>query len=46
METSEFATIKELAEAVGLATGHVSRQLRLAYLPPEALERLTCGRSS
>jgi hypothetical protein len=46
METSEFATIKELAEAVGLATRHVSRQLRLAYLVPEVLKRLTCGREA
>jgi len=32
MEAGEFATIQELAEAVGLAERHVSRQLRLAYL--------------
>ena len=30
----------ELAEAVGLAERHVSRQLRLAYLAPEVLKRL------
>ena len=36
MEASEFATIQELAEAVGLAERHVSRQLRLAYLAPDA----------
>ncbi len=35
MEAGEFATIQELAEAVGLAERHVSRQLRLAYLAPE-----------
>lgn len=28
----------------GLAERHVSRQLRLAYLAPEVLKRLTCGR--
>ena len=44
MEAGEFATIQELAEAVGLAERHVSRQLRLAYLAPEVLKRLTCGR--
>ena len=44
METSKYATILELAEAVGLAERHVSRQLRLAYLAPEVLKRLTCGR--
>lgn len=46
MEAGEFATIQELAEAVGLAERHVSRQLRLAYLAPEVLKRLTCGRDA
>ena len=31
---------------VDLAERHVSRQLRLAYLAPEVLKRLTCGRES
>lgn len=44
MEAGEFTTIQELAEAVGLAERHVSRQLRLAYLAPEVLKRLTCSR--
>ena len=44
MEAGEFATIQELAVAVGLAKRHVSRQLRLAYLAPEVLKRLTCAR--
>ena len=46
MEAGEFATIQELAEAVGLAKRHVSRQLRLAYLALEVLKRLTCGREA
>ncbi|WP_323037096.1 hypothetical protein [Pararhodobacter sp.] len=46
MEGGEFATIQELAEAVGLAERHVSRQLCLAYLAPEVLKRLTCGREA
>lgn len=46
MEAGEFATIQELAEAAGLAERHVSRQLRLAYLAPEVLKRLTCGREA
>jgi hypothetical protein len=46
MDAGEFATIQELAEAVGLAERHVSRQLRLAYLAPEVLKRLTCGREA
>jgi DNA-binding Lrp family transcriptional regulator len=44
MEAGAFATIQELAEAVGLSERHVSRQLRLAYLAPAVLKRLTCGR--
>ena len=44
MEVGEFATIQELAEAVGLAERHVSRQLRLAYLAPEVLKRLVFKR--
>lgn len=44
MDVGEFATIQELAEAVGLAERHVSRKLRLAYLAPEVLKQLTCGR--
>jgi hypothetical protein len=31
---------------VGLAERHVSRQRRLAYLAPEVLKRLTCGREA
>ena len=46
MEAGEFATIQELAEAVGLAERHVSRQLRLAYLAPEVLKRLTFGQEA
>ena len=46
MEAGEFATIQELAEAVGLAERHVSRQLRLAYLAPEVLKRLIYNRHS
>ena len=46
MEAGDFATIQELAEAAGLAERHVSRQLRLAYLAPEVLKRLTCGREA
>lgn len=46
MEAGEFATIQELAEAAGLAERHVSQQLRLAYLAPEVLKRLTCGREA
>ena len=46
MDAGDFSTIQELAEAVGLAERHVSRQLRLAYLAPHVLKRLTCGREA
>jgi hypothetical protein len=46
MDAGEFATIKDLADAVGLAERHVSRQLRLAYLAPEVLKRITVGREA
>ncbi len=46
MDTGEFASIQELADAAGLAERHVSRQLQLAYLAPEVLKRLTCGREA
>ena len=46
MEAGEFGTVRDLAIAVNLAERHVSRQLRLAYLAPEVLRRLTCGRET
>ncbi len=46
MEAGEFAIIQELAEAVGLAERHISRQLRLTYLSPEVLKRRTCERGA
>jgi len=46
IDAGEFSTIQELAEAVGLAERHVSRQLLLAYIAPEVLKRLTCGREA
>ena len=44
MEAGEFDTVRDLATAVNLAEGHVSRQLRLTYLAPEVLKRLVFGR--
>ena len=41
-----MTTIHELAKTVGMAERHVSRQLRLAYLAPEVMKRLTCGREA
>ena len=44
MDAGEFSTIQDLAEAVGLAERHVSRQLRLAYLAPGVVKRLVYKR--
>ena len=38
--------MRDLAITVNLEERHVSRQLRLAYLAPEVLKRLTCGREA
>lgn len=38
--------MRDLAITVNLAERQVSRQLRLAYLAPEVLKRLTCGREA
>ncbi|WP_291206969.1 hypothetical protein [Hyphomonas sp.] len=46
MEAGEFGTVEDLAQSVGLGERHVSRLLRLAYLSPEVLKRLTCGRGA
>ena len=46
MDAGEFVTIQDLAEAVGFAERHFSRQLRLAYLAPEVLKRRTCRREA
>ena len=46
MEAGEFGTVRDLAIAVNFAERQVSRQLRLAYLAPEVLKRLTCRRET
>jgi hypothetical protein len=46
MEAGEFGTVEDLARSVNLGERHVSRLLRLAYLSPEVLRRLTCGREA
>lgn len=46
MDAGEFITIEEMAEAVGLAERHVSRQLRMAHLTPKVLKRLIWGLES
>ena len=44
MGAGEFALTQELAEYVGLAERHVSRQQRLAHLATEVLKRLVFRR--
>lgn len=44
MEAGEFSTVEDLAAALTLGDRHVNRLLRLAYLSPEVLKRMACGR--
>ncbi len=44
MEAGEFSTVEDLAVALKLGDRHVNRLLRLAYLSPDVLKRMTCGR--
>ena len=44
MERGEVTTIADLAADEGLSDRHVSRQLRLAWLSPDVLERLVLRR--
>lgn len=46
MEAGEFSTVEDLAAALKLGDRHVNRLLRLAYLSPEVLKRLTCARET
>lgn len=46
MEAGEFNTVEDLAAALKLGDRHVNRLLRLAYLSPEVLKRLTCRRDT
>jgi hypothetical protein len=46
MEAGEFNTVEDLSIALGLGDRHVSRLLRLAYLAPDVLKRLVCGRET
>ncbi len=44
LEAGEVATIHELAKGEGFTDRFVSRMMRLAYLSPDALERLALSR--
>jgi hypothetical protein len=44
MEAGEFTTVEDLAAALKLGDRHVSRLMRLAYLSPEVLRRITVAR--
>lgn len=46
MEAGEFSTVEDLAAALKLGDRHVNRLLRLAYLSPVVLKRMTCGRET
>lgn len=46
MEAGEFGTVEDLAAALKLGDRHVNRLLRLAYLSPEVLKRITSGRET
>lgn len=46
MEAGEFSTIEDLAAALNLGDRHVNRLLRLAYLSPDVLKRMACGRET
>ncbi len=46
IEAGEFATIQELAEAVGLAERHVSRQLRLSGIGSADVSGVATGSAS
>ncbi|MFV2035333.1 MAG: hypothetical protein ACC631_09540, partial [Halocynthiibacter sp.] len=44
MDASEFTTIQDIANHLGLSDRHVSKTLRLAYLAPDVLEMLLVKR--
>ncbi len=46
MEAGEFSTVEDLAAALKLGDRHVNRLLRLAYLSPDVLKRMACGRET
>lgn len=46
MEAGEFSTVEELAAALKLGDRHINRLLRLAYLSPDVLKRMTCSRET
>ena len=44
LETGDFATIEEIAEAESINSSYVSRVLRLTLLAPEIVEAILAGR--
>jgi hypothetical protein len=44
LETGEYATLKDLARAKGVAPSYVSRVMRLRLLAPEIAEAILDGR--
>ena len=46
LETGDFATIEEIAEAENINPSYVSRVLRMTLLAPEIVEAILAGRQS
>ena len=44
METGDFATIEEIAEAENINPSYISRVLRMTLLAPEIVEAILAGR--
>jgi len=44
LETGDFATIEEIAEAENINSSYVSRVLRMTLLAPEIVEAILAGR--
>ena len=44
LETGDFATIEEIAEAENINPSYVSRVLRMTLLAPEIVEAIVAGR--
>ncbi|WP_395660154.1 hypothetical protein [Aestuariivirga sp.] len=44
LETSDFATIEEIADAENINSSYVSRVLRMTLLAPEIVEAILAGR--
>ena len=46
LETGEFSTIEEIAEAENINPSYISRVLRMTLLAPEIVEAILAGKQS